>query len=540
MKRKIEIHEVDTKPQLIYNLFFGNKHSDSILSKYEVLSFIISIFGSILFYLNYKFQDNDIYYPFHFNEIFYLFIIYFSFDFVLRLYSCVRDNKYRSEHNSFMIRMKWLGQPENIFDLLSFIPSIIFGPTIDLRVLRLARIVFLFLPGGAVFVEFKDFWLRHHSVSLRKKIYLLLFQHSDLERLQHFIERFFMLIIFSSILTVILESISSLKSFQTEFRILDTIFVIVFSVEYILRLIVCIEAPDLKSGHFRHLRGAFRGTQIIDLLSILPFYLSIFLPSHLDLRFLRVLRLFPALKLIRYSRASRTLMRVLQDEWPVIAASVFIMSIFVIIIASLGYMFEHEAQPEKFENIPQSIYWAAITLASVGYGDISPLTPSGRVMTVLAAMIGIGIFALPAAILSSSFIDQMHRDREILRENIHQVTSSGILLNESRHEILRNSEDLSLSETEINRIIDQEINRINRELKNRNKIVDENFPRWSENSDEAFEQYRRCVSWLRQIQFNEDAKRKFEFYLSSSDLATKQERIVWEALKVGPGLPSEK
>lgn len=540
MKRKIEIHEVDTKPQLIYNLFFGNKHSDSILSKYEVLSFIISIFGSILFYLNYKFQDNDIYYPFHFNEIFYLFIIYFSFDFVLRLYSCVRDNKYRSEHNSFMIRMKWLGQPENIFDLLSFIPSIIFGPTIDLRVLRLARIVFLFLPGGAVFVEFKDFWLRHHSASLRKKIYLLLFQHSDLERLQHFIERFFMLIIFSSILTVILESISSLKSFQTEFRILDTIFVIVFSVEYILRLIVCIEAPDLKFGHFRHLRGAFRGTQIIDLLSILPFYLSIFLPSHLDLRFLRVLRLFPALKLIRYSRASRTLMRVLQDEWPVIAASVFIMSIFVIIIASLGYMFEHEAQPEKFENIPQSIYWAAITLASVGYGDISPLTPSGRVMTVLAAMIGIGIFALPAAILSSSFIDQMHRDREILRENIHQVTSSGILLNEARHEILRNSEDLSLSETEINRIIDQEINRINRELKNRNKIVDENFPRWSENSDEAFEQYRRCVSWLRQIQFNEDAKRKFEFYLSSSDLATKQERIVWEALKVGPGLPSEK
>jgi hypothetical protein len=134
----------------------------------------------------------------------------------------------------------------------------------------------------------------------------------------------------------------------------------------------------------------------------------------------------------------------------------------------------------------------------------------------------------------------MHRDREILRENIHQVTSSGILLNEARHEILRNSEDLSLSETEINRIIDQEINRINRELKNRNKIVDENFPRWSENSDEAFEQYRRCVSWLRQIQFNEDAKRKFEFYLSSSDLATKQERIVWEALKVGPGLPSEK
>jgi voltage-gated potassium channel Kch len=95
-------------------------------------------------------------------------------------------------------------------------------------------------------------------------------------------------------------------------------------------------------------------------------------------------------------------MKVIAREWPVMAASAFIMLLLVVMTASLGYLFEHEAQPEKFENIPQSIYWAVITLASVGYGDISPVTPAGRAMTIVLALIGIGIFAIPAALLSSS------------------------------------------------------------------------------------------------------------------------------------------
>jgi len=80
-------------------------------------------------------------------------------------------------------------------------------------------------------------------------------------------------------------------------------------------------------------------------------------------------------------------------------------------------LFEHDAQPDKFENIPQSIYWSVVTLASVGYGDISPITPMGRVMTVVMALLGIGIFAVPAAVLSSSFNDQIHSDREALQSN---------------------------------------------------------------------------------------------------------------------------
>ena len=522
--------EKNHKLRIIYNIFFGNKHDDSVFSNYEVFSLIISLIGSFIFYLDLKLSKEEIEYL-NLNNLFNLFILFFIFDYAIRFYSCVCDPRFASGAGHRVTRVKWVFHPENLFDLISFVPSLILGPVADLRFLRLMRFVFLFFPGGGVCQEAKEFWERHRSESLRKKIYLLLFQHSDLEPLQHFVERFLMVVIFCSIMSVILESMVSLNRFHDEFRVLDAVLVAIFSVEYVLRIIVCVESPELKNAHFRHLRGALRGTQIIDLLSILPFYLSIFLPSHLDLRFLRVLRLFPALKLIRYSRASRTLIRVLSEEWPVIAAAIFIMGIFVIMTASIGYMLEHEAQPEKFENIPQSIYWAAITLASVGYGDISPLTPSGRIMTVLAALIGIGIFALPAAILSSSFIEQMHRDREILREDIHASMASGELSDEQRHEILKKSEESSLSEAEINRIIDQEIIRISREVKHRQNERLESLPRWPDDADEAFEQFRHGVIWLRRTQFDAIKQDEIEALLNKPDAATGRERAVWKALK---------
>ena len=127
------------------------------------------------------------------------------------------------------------------------------------------------------------------------------------------------------------------------------------------------------------------------------------------------------LKLTRYTQATGTLIKALKREWPIIAASTFIMLLLVVLTASLGYLFEHEAQPEKFENIPTSIYWAVITLASVGYGDISPVTPAGRAITIVLALIGIGIFAIPAALLSSAFSDQLHKERDALKQELFEI-----------------------------------------------------------------------------------------------------------------------
>jgi len=158
------------------------------------------------------------------------------------------------------------------------------------------------------------------------------------------------------------------------------------------------------------------------------------------------------LKLTRYTSAMETLYKVVLREWQVIFASVFVMMLLVVLTASLGYLFEHPAQPDKFENIPQSIYWAVITLASVGYGDISPITPMGRALTVFLALIGIGIFAIPAGLLASAFTDQLRIDRDAFKQRLMLAYEDGILDQAERELIIAESERLHLSQEEVKRL----------------------------------------------------------------------------------------
>jgi voltage-gated potassium channel Kch len=197
------------------------------------------------------------------------------------------------------------------------------------------------------------------------------------------------------------------------------------------------------------------GSAIIDLLAILPFVLERLLSQHLDLRFLRVFRLVRMLKLTRYTSALETLYKVVQREWQVIFASVFVMMLLVVLTASLGFLLEHEAQPDKFENIPQSIYWAIITLASVGYGDISPITPMGRALTVVLALVGIGIFAIPAGLLASAFTDQLRIDRDAFKQRLMLAYEDGLLDHAEKELIVAEAERLHLSHEEVKRLTEE-------------------------------------------------------------------------------------
>ncbi|NBP11675.1 MAG: hypothetical protein EBV33_12540 [Betaproteobacteria bacterium] len=147
-----------------------------------------------------------------------------------------------------------------------------------------------------------------------------------------------------------------------EFVILDTIAVAIFSLEYLLRIYTVVESPNYKHAFFGRFKYARSGNAIVDLLAVLPFFLEAFLHHLFDLRFLRVFRLLRLLKLTKYTGSTQTLVTVIIREWPVMSASVFIMMLLVVLTASLGYLFEHEAQPDKFENIPASIYWAVCEL----------------------------------------------------------------------------------------------------------------------------------------------------------------------------------
>jgi hypothetical protein len=190
-------------------------------------------------------------------------------------------------------------------------------------------------------------------------------------------------------------------------------------------------------------------------MAIVPFYLESLLHHLFDLRFLRVFRLMRLLKLARYSGATQSLFTVIQREWPVMKAAVFILLLLVMLAACLGYVFEHEAQPDKFENIPQAIYWSVITLASVGYGDISPITPAGRAVTIVIALLGIGIFAIPAAILSSALSDQLRIERERMMNELYHMLEDGVISADEQELIEAEAKRLHLSHGELARLLEK-------------------------------------------------------------------------------------
>lgn len=200
------------------------------------------------------------------------------------------------------------------------------------------------------------------------------------------------LLIVLSIITFSIETIPDLKP-QTIALLhgIELVCIIVFTIEYVLRIYVA----------DRKIRFVFSFFGLIDLLAILPFYLSfgVDLRSLRALRFVRLLRLF---KLVRYNKALRHFASAIKIAKEEIFLFLFITLILIYLSAVGIYYFENEAQPDHFSSIFDSLWWAIITLTTVGYGDVYPVTIGGRVFTFFILIIGLGIVAIPAGILSSA------------------------------------------------------------------------------------------------------------------------------------------
>lgn len=208
--------------------------------------------------------------------------------------------------------------------------------------------------------------------------------------------RLFDLILILSILTsvvaVMLDSIQQINErYGTALYLIEWTFTILFSIEYILRLISVHNA--------RNYATSFYG--IVDLLAVLPTYLSLILPGSqylLVIRILRVLRIFRVLKLVKYLGEADLLMQALRASRRKITVFLFTVLILVIIFGSMMYIIEGEAN--GFTSIPRSIYWCIVTLTTVGYGDISPQTPLGQTIAAVIMIMGYGIIAVPTGIVT--------------------------------------------------------------------------------------------------------------------------------------------
>lgn len=212
-------------------------------------------------------------------------------------------------------------------------------------------------------------------------------------------------LIFANVTAVAMETVESFAAqFSAELYWFEVFSVAVFSVEYVLRIWTCVESKEDSrftppvSGRLRY---ALTPMAIIDLLAVLPFFLSMFLA--IDLRFLRVFRLLRVLKLTRYSGAMDTLMKVFKNERKQLFAAISIMVTLLVFLSGIVYFIEKDAQPEAFASIFHAMWWGMATLTTVGYGDVVPHTPLGKIIGSVVTVAGLGMFALPAAILASGF-----------------------------------------------------------------------------------------------------------------------------------------
>lgn len=425
----------------------------------------------------------------------------FTIEYVLRVFSAPMLPECA---NSRYPRLRYVFSLYALIDLIAIAPFyLVLLTPVDLealRVLRLMRLVRIFKLSRVLVPSWEEFQRLNEGRGFRAKVFALLEPTGHSGRLHIFLDNFIVFWIALSMLCVILESVDSIHHlFAAEFYWIDIIAFSIFSVEYVARVYSAPENPayrEFSLPRWAHIRS---WSALIDLVTILPFLLEHFLPYPLDLRFLRVFRLTRMLKLTRYTSATLTLIRVVKREWQIIAASIFVMLLMVVLTASLGYLFEHDAQPDKFENIPQSIYWAVVTLASVGYGDISPITPMGRALTVVLALLGIGIFAIPAGLLASAFTDQLRIDRESFVRQLTAAYADGVLDPRENEAIAAEAERLHLSESELNRLLEQ----AKREFQQQLEANELNFGQLmldaNAHPEFAAEQFRIMVEQLRLI-----------------------------------------
>ena len=220
-------------------------------------------------------------------------------------------------------------------------------------------------------------------------------------------------LIFLNIVALILETVEPIYNLnRAAFEAFEDFSLTLFTIEYLVRLWAITAEPRFAHPVFGRIRFVLTPLAIVDLLAILPFFLPL---VGMDMRFVRVvriLRIFRVIKLARYSRALRLLGKVVVERKEELVSIFFVLMTLLVISSSLMYFAEHDDQPEVFPSIPATMWWGIVTLTTVGYGDAFPITALGQTIAAFIAVLGIGMFALPAGILGASFAEELEKRRK--------------------------------------------------------------------------------------------------------------------------------
>ncbi len=247
-------------------------------------------------------------------------------------------------------------------------------------------------------------------VALKSTLYRILESPFPDDRLARAVDKFLIALILANVAAILLESVDEIeKAYGYYFTAFEMFSVTVFTVEYVARIWVATENPRGRvhgtiRDRLRYLTS-FHG--IVDLLAILPFYLSAVIA--IDPRVLRALRLFRLLKLTRYSSALTIFGQVLHSQRHSMGATVILLLVLLMFAATMIYLFESETQPKAFGSIPSSMWWTIVTITTLGYGDVVPVTPIGKTFGGFLAVMGVLMLALPTGILANGFAEEIRK-----------------------------------------------------------------------------------------------------------------------------------
>lgn len=352
-------------------------------------------------------------------------IMVFTAEYILRVWTVVdrQDKKYR---RPILGRIRYMLGHRTLIDLAAILPFYlyIFGP-LPVAFFEATRLLWIF-----------------KLLRYRPKL----------------LDTFMIVLVSLNLLSVIFESVTWIyEIYKDWFDVFEIGAVTIFTVEYVLRFL---SAPEKRNKAFHHpilgrLRYLISPMGVIDLISIMPFVLSFFMPG-IDHTILNVLKTIRTAKLIRYSAPMQLLLSVLREEARMFGAALFLL-LFIALLAAGGiYLVESPHQPEAFGSIPSALYWALVTLTTIGYGDVIPITPIGKMLSTCIGIIAIGMMAMPAGILASAISDKIRRSRREYESKVEKILRDNRLSEEEqREEIEHTREKMGLKQDDASRAMEQ-------------------------------------------------------------------------------------
>ena len=293
-------------------------------------------------------------------------------------------------------------------------------------------------------------------LKIQKRTSQLLSKGNVADKPSQYVDMILFILIVLNIAAVCLESVKHIgNEYKVAFNAFEFFSVVIFSIEYVLRVWSAPARNDLgnSTNIIKRMKYIFSFTGLIDFLAIIPSILPYFF-GGLDLRWLRVLRLLRLLKISNYSSALEDFFSAIKADWRSFSAALYLMVIALFLSSALMYIAEHDSQPEKFSSIPETMWWGLITLTTVGYGDVSPVTPLGKIIGAFTAIMGVCTVALLTGIVASAFANQRAQKAAILEAEINQALSDGVISDDEAQKIEKLRKELNLSPEHSKSLID--------------------------------------------------------------------------------------